>query len=475
MLNYLLRKSPNEKCLCAEQVQDIERMFNEIPAIRIAREAFLSMVLASPFTFKIPKMCLASNKDMEKIIIRHWMPWQRAVYDNIKKWGVCPYYFIKPEGQTDHQVPIVPDFKLGYITVYSTDNHQIKFKWYWNHDLIIDKEEKAMLWIISEYAPNVDGTLKSPLASLLPQYRTLLILQQSLERVSVQCANPTHILEYHPAAASAKNDDLTQLVANFGEKAAGLSKARQEMGRAAELRVRTAEIIKQTHRINEKNTFYKKKRVLWTDLEEDQMERADSGFSNVVPLNPDYKYSQAAKASVVAELDKHLTSFNMISSATMDFALEMIQPTGSARTQNVKGGERYENERVKQMLTFIRGITQTALIIAYRPQFEQAFDDVRTWMVNRRGGDPNRVANLCPDLDVEVDMSCTPMVTYDDIKQMWIDGIMSKETFAHHAFHMRSLPHDQIAVTKMPDMVPKELVLPPEPVAKKPKKKNITQ
>ena len=51
---------------------------------------------------------------------------------------------------------------------------------------------------------------------------------------------------------------------------------------------------------------------------------------------------------------------------------------------------------------------------------------------------------MYPELDVKVDMSCTPMMSYDELKQMWLDGIISKENFAHHAFHLHALPMDQI-------------------------------
>lgn len=458
----------NGTTLCQEQVCDINDMCLNIPSIYIAGDTTLCHILSRPFTFRIKKLGLNSNKDMETIIIRHWVPWQRRVYYECKKWGVCPYYFVVPEGQSDHQVPVVPDFNLGYIWVYTTDDHKVKYKWFWSHGTVMDKEEKKMLWIETEYRPNPDGTLKSPLASLLKSYRTIRILQESLETASAQCANPTHVLEYHPPSGTAQNDNLTQLVANFGEKAAGLSKQRQELARAAELRVRTAELIKQTHQIQQRNAHVRK-RVSYTDLEEDAMSRMDNGWRDrVIPLTPDWKYTQSTKPSVVAELDKHMTAFNTDASAVMDFAREIIQPMGAARTQNVRGGERFINERIQNQNTFLKSVTHTALIIAYRKQFDMAFNEAKMWVANRQGGDPHKIANMCPDLDVEVDMACTPVFGYDEVKQMWIDGIMSKETFAHHAFRMRSLPHDQIAITKEPDMV-SELMLPKQQVSKKPK------
>jgi len=457
-----IRLNPDEVCLNQEQMNDINHMYDNVPSIRIAREAFLSMILSSPFTFSIPQLGLSSNEDMEKVITRYWMPWQRSVYDCIKKYGVAPYYFIKPEGQSQHQVPIVPSFDMGYITIETTEKHKLKFRWYWNHGKIINLEEKAMLWIVTEHAPNPDGTLKSGLSSLLSQYRTILVLQKSLEIVATQNANPTHVLEFHPGSFTAKNDNLTQLRANFGEKAAGLSKERQDLSKATEMRALTSELIKQTHNVHQMNMYNgqsNRKRVLWTDMQEDVLDRMDSGFSNrVVPLTEHFKYVQAARPTIVAELDKHMTSFNLIASGIMDFAFQLIQPSGFARSQNLKGSERFENERIREMLQFFTQITQTALIIAYRPQFEQGFNEAKLWVANRRGGDPYRIANLCPELDVLVDMSCTPMINYQDLKEMWTDGIISKKSFAHHAFHMRSLPHDQIQITNWPDMIPKELL-----------------
>lgn len=470
-------KSANEVELDKEAIKDLMHMYRNVSSIKIAREAFLSMALCGPFTFHIPALGLVSNHDMSRVIERHWMPWQRKVYDWIKILGICPYYFKKLKGQHLHQVPVVPDMELGYITVSVTDDHELKYHWYWRHGYH-HEEDKAILWVITDHAPCADGIIKSTLASLLPQYRTLLVLQKSLEIASAQSAELTHVLEYHPDKATAKSDNLTQMVANFGATAAGQSKARQDMARNNDIRVKTSELLRQVHNVqaaNISNGYSLQKRVLWTDTAEDALERMDTGFANrVIPLRPDFKYISPAKPSVVADLDKHLTSFNTAAAAVMDFAMELIHPTGSARTQNVKGSERYENERIKEMLGFFTSITQTALIIAYRRHFEEGFDAAKQWRVNKHGGDHNAIADLMPELDVFVDMSCTPMMTYMDLKEMWMDGIMSKETFAHHAFHMRSLPEDQIKLSKLPDMVPKEML--PQPKSQgPPKRQKITE
>jgi len=461
MESFISGMDPEEVQLDKEAVADVLHMFRHVPAIKIAREAFLSMTICSPFTFHIPKLGLNSNKDMELIIERHWMPWQRRVYDWVKLIGICPYYFEKPRGQTDHQVPIVPDIELGYITVFVNKRHKLEYKWYWSHGHQ-QGHAKNMLWIITDHSPTRHGNLKSQLASLLPQYRTILVLQRSLEIASTQCAKPSHILEYHPKEGTAKNDNLTQLVANFGERAAGLTKARQELARANEIRVRTDELREQTKRVAAQNAMgglQNQKRLLYTDTRQESIERIDPGFTDrMLPLRPDFKYVAAQRPSIVADLDRHLQTFNTAAAANMDFAMELIQPTGSARSQNVKGSERFENERIKEAINFFTSITHAALIIAYKSQLENGFNSYKMWQVNRKGGDTYEIAELYLEMDVHVEMTCTPMTTYNDLRQMWLDGIISKDDFALHAFKIRALPEEQINVTPYPDKIPKDMI-----------------
>ena len=457
MRNVLSAQSPEEIGLDTQATADVLRMFHSMPAIQIARDAFLSMSLCGPFTFSIPRMGLHSNGDMERIIERYWMPWLRAVYDCTKMIGIAPYYF---EVHGDHLVPVVPDLELGEISVLVNKQHHIEYRWRWTHgitsafrNVVKDEGERNMYWVVSDYAPSCTGELRSPLASLLPMYRTILILQQSLEVASAQCARPTHVLEYHPQPGTARNDNLTGLVANFGEKAAGMSQARQEMAKAQEIRVRTSELVRQLRDVQEGNSYQggaSRKRLLWTDLESDAIDRYDSGLSSrMFPMRPDFKYVQSQKASIVADLDKHHREFNVLAAARMDFAIEFVQATGARGGTNYAGAERFENERIKEALGFFTSIIKTALILAYRKQFEQGFAQAREWRRRpRRTGGQNAadVADFYPELDVEVKMSCTPFVSPVELRQMWLDGVMSKEYYAHHLFHMHAMHDDEIEI-----------------------------
>jgi hypothetical protein len=395
------------------------------------------------------------------------------MFDYLHILGLVPYYK-KKVGHAGDEVPVIPDLELGTISVTVNRKHELEYKWRWNHGFE-QGEERKMLWITGDHPPTRSGQIRSPLVSLLAQYRTILILQRSLEITAAQCAEPTHIAEYHPSVATAKNDDLTQLVATFGEKAAGMSKGRQEAARQQEIRVRTADYIRQMQAMQQANLINSggipSKQLLWTDLPHDVAERMDSGLATrMFPMRPDFKYVAAQKPTIVDDLLKHLMDFDRKAAAIMQFSIELITPTGSARTQNIQGAERFENEHIKYWLNLFTSKTQEALINCYRVQFEKTFADAKQWRINNRAhGDPAVIADMYPELDVEINMSCTPFVQYDELKQMWMDGIMEKEEFAGHAYHLRSLPADSMNIRDWPDRMPKELLVKQQSPPKKSK------
>ncbi len=377
-------------------IQDLLSMYNNVPIIKIARKSFLSMTLSEPFTFSIPAMGIVSNKDMEKIIQSFWMPWLRTVYDWVKLFGICPYYFKKTKGNKQHNIPIVPNIELGYITVVVNKEHELEYKWYWSHGTSTEQETK-MLWIITEDKPDKNGRMRSPLTSLLPNYRSLLKLQRSQDIASTQAARPVHLMEHTPNAKTANNDELTHLVADFG-KAAGITKARRDQMRNQEIRVKTAELYKQLQETHNANTMRSNMQAtLWTDTSETLLEEMDAGFSNrVVALRPDFHYKAAQAPTLVGNFYEAEAAFNMVASATMDFSLELLQATGQSRSQNVEGAQHFENNRIQETTSFLRGILQPALVIAYREQFTQGMDDARNWRIETLKGDPNNVACLYP-------------------------------------------------------------------------------
>lgn len=453
----------NEVRLDQAAMADVVGMFRNVAVIKVARDAFLAMVLCGPFSFSIPRLGLVQTPDITMIIQRYWMPWLRSVYDWLRMFGVCPYYFKRANRRSNHQIPVVPDVEKGYITVSVDDRHDTKYRWYWSHGVSV-KEDARMLWVTRDDAPPITGQIISPLASLLARYRSLLVLQESQDDAATQAAHPPHLFEYHPPRSASGQDDLTHLTAQFGEKAAGVLRARKDQMKEREMQVRSKELFSQLQ-----NTFMRNRRIdpavergrlLWTDTPGDVVKRHNPAlYERGVALPADYKAATATKPTLVADLNKAVASFNLEAAAAMNFPLEMIHPTGGARAHNIQGSMRFINEAIKEWLAFFTSVAHSALIVAYKDQFDVLFDDARKVAVNRRGGDPWDIAQMFPLLDVKVNMQCTPLMSYADLSQLHMDGLMTKETKAKHAFHLYGMPMDEIFVSDWPDRVPRELLV----------------
>lgn len=445
--------------LDGDAVRDLFEMYRNVPVLVVARKAFLSKVLAEPFTFSIPKLGITSTPEVGKVINAFWMPWLRQCFDWIKIVGVVPYMFVS---QGDHMIPFIPDISLGYISVYVTDTNppRIRYKWHYTNSTKVGDEEKNMLWIITEGAPDANGNLRSALASLLPNYRSLLKLRNAQDIASTQAARPVHVIESNPSLRTATDDGLARLTADF-DKAAGIGQARRERMQQAQLRVKQSELyrnLRENEMANRQRSTVQQ--TMWTDTPQDVLEEMDAGFSNrVVALGEHYKYTTAARPQLVADYNKAESQFNLMASAVMDFALELLTPTGSSRSQNIKGAEQYENERIREQSTFFESILQPAIVIAYRKEFQRVMDDARHWRISRLGGDPNNVSYLYPELDVVVDLSNTTVTGDEEMRSYWMDGIISKETYAKHVLRNKNVPLELMQLSMWPDQYPKELLV----------------
>lgn len=459
---------PEESSLDTDAIRDIQDMMRSCPAIALARKSFLAKTIGEPFTFSIPAIGLVSNKDMDRLIQAYWMPWLRQVYDWTQMLGIVPYYFVKLKG-TEHHVPVIPEMDLGYITVTVNNNHELEYKWYWSHGTHTEQATN-MLWIITEGKPTRSGALRSPLASLLPTYSSLMKLKRAQDIAVTQRARPVHIMEHVNNSNKNKDDDLTHLVADFGAKAAGISKARREASIQQNIRVKTAELYKQLQAVHNANTMRSTLQpTTWTETPADTLEEMDAGFGNrVVVMREDFKYAQSTKPDVVVDYYKAEMQFNTMAAAVMGFAMERLTPVGNARSQNSEGAADFENDRIREQSTFFQSVLRSALVIAYRNQFKQVMDDARSWRISKLGGDPNQVAFLFPELDVQIDMSSASVTTYDELKQMHMDGLITKETMGMHLFKNKNLPPEQMTTLAWPDKVPKEMLVKPQQTAAKP-------
>lgn len=460
-----------ERDLDAKAIFDVLRLYNETPSVKNARASVYASSLSEPFTFSIPALKLTSETYGNRIIEVHWMPWLKQVYDWCQTIGICPYYMVT---RGRHRVPVTPDFEMGHITVSVTEDHRVEFHWYWSHASVATTSMEAdpkMRWVRTPNLPSINGQLRSPLASHLENYRSLLIMRTAQNIVNTQRPRPTHIIEQRLSGATAPNDDLQFLSADFG-KAAGISQKRRDESAELQMRQRQRQLYLAMEQQQKKNLAATRVTpTLWTDTPQELLEEADAGFANrVIVLRPQLAYREAAKPDMVADYGKAEMRFDTMVSATMDRALEVLTPTGAARSQNIEGAARFENERNKALTAFFTTVVRNALLEAYGPELAALMEAARTYRVKNLGsaGDPSQIAFLYPNLDLVVDMSSSSVVSNTELRLMRNDGIITQEYMGQRIAMNNNMPADEMVALPWPDGVAADIQLPGGPVPAKP-------
>lgn len=445
------------------ELRDVLDMYRLMPIFKVAEKAFSGKIMPEPFTFSIPKLGLKSTPEMQRIIQGHWVPWTRHIRRWLKTVGAVPFMLVSLDNDPEHQVPFTPDISTGYMTIETPDKKPPRpiYRWYSNNKVGAggQRTPEKMYWIVKEDAPNAAGQLQSPLAALLPIYRSLCKLRNAQDVASTQAARPVHIIERTPHQKAGQDDNLTRLTADF-DKAAGIGKARRERMYQQELKIKQQQLystLRETEMANRQRSTVQQ--TLWTDTPADLLEEMDSGFDNrVITLMEHMKYTTAARPQLVADYNKAEHQFNVMAAAVMDFALELLTPTGSGRSQNVVGATQFENERIRQETSDLESILQMVLVLAYRDRFNKIFNDVKQWRMQKYGGDASRMAELYPEAEVVVDLSGTTSTPDDEMRALWMDGIISKQTYAEHALRSKNIPLQFMQLSLWPDQYPKELL-----------------
>lgn len=402
-------------------------MYYHDPVLVNARLSVLATVLHQPFTFSIPALRLNSSKDMEQVIERHYMPWAREAFGWFKIAGVIPYWI---DQVGPHPVPRSPEFKHGIIKRVWKPRAPPQFKWFWVNDQM--GEDKRVKFIIGSHYPDVDGAIRTPLVSLVRLYRSGVRILEAQDVAVTQCARPVHLMERRPGhqTGHATNDHLSQMTADFGARAVGLSRARRDEARVYEERQKQQSVTNalRAQEARQRNVGVGTlRKVLPTDTDHMLRSESDTGFgTRLFALPEDHVYREGSRPTMAIHYHDFQRNFNVLAAALMDFPMELLQPTsGTARTQSYRGAERFENDRIRELTNFFRTIFQTVVVDAYRPQFEKAM----------------RNTTLEPTLDVEIHMSVSSNIDDEVLRRLHFeDGLLSQESMGKYLLRNHNIP-----------------------------------
>lgn len=236
-----MQSKNTETPIVVSEVQDVYEIYHKTSVVKTSRDAFLSMCLHNPpqVKFNSGETTRLPTEQLNLILTLYFVPWLKASYDWIKMVGVFPWYF-ETIRDTGFRVPVVPPFGSGYIVTLLNDRHKQEFRWYWSDT---GKHDRKMFFERKDHVPTLNGSLTSPIASLLGEWKTQKIVRQSHELAAYRQAHQQHVFEYHPPRNQVGDDNVTTLE-TFGEKIAGDVISAQERMNDARITVRTDALYK---------------------------------------------------------------------------------------------------------------------------------------------------------------------------------------------------------------------------------------
>lgn len=430
-----------ETQIIVSEVQDVFEIYHKHPYIKTTRDAFMSMTLHSPpvVTFHRGKGKGTEEDPTEelKLILKmYYVPFLENIYDWIKTVGVCPWYF-ETIRDTGHRVPIVPPVGSGYIVTLLNDKHKQEFRWYWNDG---GKYDRKMYFEKKDHVPTLNGSLTSPISSLLQEWKTLKVIRQSTELVAYRQARQQHVFEYHPPRNQVGDDNITTLE-SFGEKIAGGVMMAQERLQDAKITVRTDALYRAMLETSSANRGMQRTfgvgPFLRSEEQGEQWERENASVIDyALTMKPDFSYKPVPTPKLDIKLQEISQRFDHASSAVMDVPLQMIDSSGRV-SSNMQGIMRFVNERIKEWLSFFEQVTKKVFLLSYGKILEESIQRQPYKMIQQ----------FTTDQSIEVHIPVTPVATYGDLKQAYTDELYKKETFAEHAFNSLGLPKEDIFVT----------------------------
>ncbi len=449
-----------EKRFNKQQEDDCWDMLDKTPFLMICNDMFVSMVLKCAPTITLDTLGWEMTDELQFLFKTYWVPTLQQAYTWDHAVGYFPIRWKNVKG-THHRIPVIPPRGSGYgATMLNAENEQ-EFVWYWDKQSEPDKNVKMETW---RHPPGTDGSIRSPLASLLYEWRTLTLVRRSTEIATDQQAHQQHIFEFHPAKTNNGDDNLASLE-QFGDEIAGTVLAQQEGLNSRKSSMRIADLHQSLAMAQAYNRGMRRGGpILKSESRGDAWDRENANvLERGIPLKPDFNYKPVPPPRITTNLIDVSVRFEKMASAVMDIPYQLIESTGGRTAANVQGNLRFVNERLKDWTDHFETLVKKWFLIAYGKIVQEGLD--ARPRLSRNTDQPHQLLRLYADTEVDVSISCTPIATAADIAAVHMAGYMKKETAAKHTFNILGLAASDIHISDYPDRVPEPLA------AKEPMKK----
>jgi len=408
---------------------------------------------------------LANQSELtEQAIAKYWMPAVRAMYEWDKMFGIVPWYLDRDPEDGLTLVLRVPPPETGNITAcWSVRRHSVKYRWYWRDRKRQDSGGRPLAdprvrFLLGAAAPGLDGSLRTEMAAFVHEYQTHRIRVGAQTEWMQSTARPLLVFGSVPPSSSGGADAAKETAVHIqsGEQHAGIA---QTISSKAS-RIRTHEMFvvlrEQLDAINSASYMYDGAGAGGPDgqalslgphdaaaqrEQESELIRKNVGRRLVLP--PYHNHTMSAPPSLAINLDAEIQRIDNLAYAVCDYSAQLVMSRGSDRlAANVESAVIHTNERAKAWIRRMQGYLEIIVGEAYADVLQKMKANARLGHIRHFEREISAEDNtwLENSMRVHVIFPAVPYMTYERLKAMHTDGMISHPIFARYAMAMVGIP-----------------------------------
>lgn len=412
------------------QVCDAWAIYFQLPVIHLAQNAFNGFTMQSDPIVELISLQQVNSQTLTYLINEYYKPYlmeQRKWYKVI---GVHPFYFEKIRG-TDDYIPRTPSVGSGYIAIKCGRNNVLTYQWVWNDTG--GGADTKVYFNVGPNAPLCDGTLVSPIMSLLKDWKTTCIVRDANELVSYQQSHQQFIFEHHPPRNVVGDDNLTTLE-EFGDTVAQTVIRQQETMTNFKFKVKTDALYDAVNDVAARNYGMKKKygksSFINSEGLSDTWERQNASLvERGIPLKTDFYFKSVPQPHVTADFKFLCHRLDYMAAFVMDFPLQLIESSSGGSNKglgNFKANIEFLHGRIKDWCRIYEESIKRVIIMVYGTDI----------------GNLLKRMNAELSLEISVHIPVQPKATLEELQLLHTEKVIDSHDYREYSRKLLDLPNN---------------------------------
>lgn len=434
-------------------IADTFEMLYSRSELQNPRSAIYCMVISDMPDVYIMEADVKMEEHTKGILREYWITGVRNLTDWVLVAGVAPYVWEDVPG-TKLIYPRPMMHTEGLIQSFHPrkSSSALEYRWLSNRG----KQVRKVHFYVTDLAPLSNGVLRTPLYGLLPHYRLVRMVELAAYSAVPDAANPYWLFEQHEKEVD--SEKMSMVMGNYGEEiASAVIRENQRLGaiRPRLNRMQFLQTLDTTRTMNAGRTPYS---ATFTSQPAEVLAQKGAKYRDrAVVVDPVFRYKSAQKPTLLlnpADVSKRLAQE---AASVFGLPLDFMQASSRQASANVAGMSRFVNDRFRDnskrviaLWTHLYKHSWGILAeVAHRSgNLETAVGKKR----KRPQHDPNQAPpgrhrpytlrhqfEIDQALTIEVTLRVTPILSYERIRRMRLDNVLTHERFVELALSLGGL------------------------------------